>query len=129
MRIDLTTLVVRDQDEAVRFFTRALGFEVTEDRIGTTNQGRPKRWLVVRPPGDEPGLLLALADGPEQEAVVGRQTGGRVGFFLRVEDFATQHARMVAEGVRFLEEPRHEPYGTVAVFLDCCGNRWDLVGE
>ena len=128
MRIDLATLVVRDQDEAVAFFVDALGFDLVEDRAGTTGDGRPKRWVVVRPAGGGPGLLLARADGPDQEAAVGRQAGGRVAFFLQVEAFAPQHARMVAAGVRFLEEPRHEPYGTVAVFEDCAGNRWDLLG-
>jgi catechol 2,3-dioxygenase-like lactoylglutathione lyase family enzyme len=128
VRLDLTTLVVHDQDEALAFFVDALGFEVAEDRASTTDDGRAKRWLVVRPPGGGAGLLLARADGPEQEAVVGRQTGGRVGFFLHVEEFAPQHARMVAAGVEFLEEPRHEAYGTVAVFVDCAGNRWDLLG-
>jgi catechol 2,3-dioxygenase-like lactoylglutathione lyase family enzyme len=128
VRIDLTTLVVSDQDEAVRFFTEALGFELTEDRASTTDDWRPKRWVVVRPPGGGAGVLLARADGPDQQAAVGNQAGGRVGFFLHVDDFATQHARMVREGVEFLEEPRHEPYGTVAVFVDCAGNRWDLLG-
>ena len=128
MRIDLTTLLVHDQDRAVAFFVDAVGFELAEDRPGTTNDGRPKRWVVVRPAGGGPGLLLAHADGPEQVAAVGRQTGGRVGYFLRVEEFAPAYERMVGGGVRFLEEPRSEPYGTVAVFLDCEGNRWDLLG-
>ena len=128
MRIDLTTLVVDDQDEALAFFVDALGFELAEDVAGTTNDGRAKRWLVVRPPGGGTGLLLARADGPGQLAAVGSQAGGRVGFFLHVADFAAQHARMLAAGVQFLEEPRTEPYGTVAVFVDCAGNRWDLLG-
>jgi catechol 2,3-dioxygenase-like lactoylglutathione lyase family enzyme len=128
VRLDLTTLVVADQDEALAFFVDALGFELAEDRASTTDDGRAKRWLVVRPPGGGSGLLLARADGPEQEAVIGRQAGGRVGFFLHVEEFAPQHGRMVAAGVEFLEEPRHEAYGTVAVFVDCAGNRWDLLG-
>jgi catechol 2,3-dioxygenase-like lactoylglutathione lyase family enzyme len=128
VRIDLTTLVVHDQDEAVAFFVDAVGFELVEDRASTTGDGRPKRWVVVRPPRGGAGLLLARADGPDQEAAVGRQSGGRVGFFLQVEEFAAQHARMAAAGVRFLEEPRHEAYGTVAVFEDCAGNRWDLLG-
>jgi len=128
VRIDLTTLLVRDQDEAVAFFVDAVGFELAEDRPGTTSDGRPKRWVVVRPDGGGPGLLLARADGPEQETAVGRQTGGRVGFFLQVAEFAPAYERMREAGVRFLEEPRHEPYGLVAVFLDCEGNRWDLLG-
>lgn len=128
MRLDLTTLVVRDQDAAIAFFVDALGFELVEDRASTTNDDRPKRWVVVRPPGAGAGLLLARADGADQEAAVGRQTGGRVAFFLHVDDFAAQHERMLAAGVEFLEEPRHEAYGSVAVFVDCAGNRWDLLG-
>jgi len=129
VRIDLTTLLVRDQDQAVTFFVDAVGFELAEDRPGTTTDGRQKRWVVVRPHGGGSGLLLALADGEAQAAAVGQQAGGRVGFFLQVEAFAAAYERMVAAGVRFLEEPRHEPYGTVAVFLDCEGNRWDLLGQ
>jgi len=128
VRLDLATLVVADQDEAVAFFVGALGFELAEDRAATTDDGRAKRWVVVRPAGGGTGLLLARADGPAQEAAVGHQTGGRVGFFLQVDQFADQHARMLGAGVRFVEEPRREPYGTVAVFLDCAGNRWDLIG-
>jgi catechol 2,3-dioxygenase-like lactoylglutathione lyase family enzyme len=124
VRLDLTTLVVREYDEAIAFFVDALGFELAED----TPRGPGKRWVVVRPPGGGAGLLLARADGPDQEAAVGRQTGGRVGFFLHVDEFAPQHARMLAAGVEFLEEPRHEEYGTVAVFRDLAGNTWDLLG-
>jgi catechol 2,3-dioxygenase-like lactoylglutathione lyase family enzyme len=129
VRIDLTTLVVHDQDEAAAFFVEALGFELVEDRASTTDDGRSKRWLVVRPRGGGTGLLLARADGADQAAAVGRQTGGRVGFFLQVEEFGAQYDRMRAAGVEFLEQPRHEPYGTVAVFVDCAGNRWDLLGS
>ncbi|MGI5480065.1 VOC family protein [Streptomyces lavendofoliae] len=123
--IALITLVVRDYDEALAFYTGALGFELVED----TDRGQGSRWVVVRPRGTGPGtgLLLARAAGAEQEASVGAQTGGRVGFFLHTEDFAGDRARMLAAGVRFLEEPRHEPYGTVAVFEDLYGNRWDLL--
>ncbi|RST17908.1 VOC family protein [Streptomyces sp. WAC05374] len=123
--IALITLVVRDYDEAIRFYTGALGFELVED----TDRGDGTRWVVVRPQGAAPGtgLVLARAAGAEQEASVGAQTGGRVGFFLHTEDFAGDRARMLAAGVRFLEEPRHEPYGTVAVFEDLYGNRWDLL--
>jgi catechol 2,3-dioxygenase-like lactoylglutathione lyase family enzyme len=128
VRIDLATLVVRDQDQAIRFFVDALGFELAEDRVASTDDGRPKRWVVVRPEAGGSGLLLARADGPAQADSVGRQTGGRVAFFLQVEEFAASYERMVAADVRFLEEPRHEPYGTVAVFLDCEGNHWDLLG-
>ncbi|KOU46026.1 VOC family protein [Streptomyces sp. WM6378] len=124
--IALITLVVRDYDEAIEFYTRALGFELAED----TDRGDGSRWVVVRPPGTTAGavsLLLARAKDDTQLASVGAQTGGRVGFFLHTEDFAGDHARMLAAGVRFLEEPRHEPYGSVAVFEDLYGNRWDLL--
>jgi catechol 2,3-dioxygenase-like lactoylglutathione lyase family enzyme len=117
------TLVVRDYDEAIRFYVDAVGFSVRED----TDLGGGKRWVVVAPPDGGTGLLLARAAGPEQEARVGDQTGGRVAFFLETDDFTRAHARMIAAGVRFLEEPRHEPYATVAVFEDLYGNRWDLL--
>jgi predicted enzyme related to lactoylglutathione lyase len=93
-----------------------------------TNDGRPKRWVVVRPKGGTTGLLLARADGNHQATVVGQQFAGRVGFFLRVDDFDAAHARMQAAGVEFVTAPRVEPYGPVAVFLDLEGNRWDLLG-
>ncbi|MFB7556422.1 VOC family protein [Streptomyces brevispora] len=122
--IALVTLVVRDYDEALAFYTDALGFELVED----TDRGDGSRWVVVRPRGTRgSGLLLARAKDEEQGACVGAQTGGRVGFFLHTEDFAADHARMLAAGVRFLEEPRHEVYGSVAVFEDLYGNRWDLL--
>jgi len=117
------TLVVRDYDEAIRFYVDAVGFELRED----TDLGGGKRWVVVAPRDGGTGLLLALASGPDQEARVGDQTGGRVAFFLETTDFAVDHARMLAAGVRFLEEPRHEPYATVAVFEDLYGNTWDLL--
>ncbi|MFZ4153612.1 VOC family protein [Streptomyces pseudogriseolus] len=124
-RIALVTLVVHDYDEAIRFYTEALGFRLTEDAP------RPDggRWVVVEPGAGNAGaaLLLARAADEEQRARVGDQTGGRVGFFLHTEDFARDHARMTAAGVTFLEEPRHEPYGSVAVFQDLYGNRWDLL--
>jgi catechol 2,3-dioxygenase-like lactoylglutathione lyase family enzyme len=128
MFISQVAVIVHDQDEAIRFFVDALGFELVEDSPSTTDDGRPKRWIVVRPPGAETGLLLAGADGDRQSAAVGDQFGGRVGLFLRVDDFEAQHRRMVDHGVEFLEAPRHEPYGTVAVFVDVAGNRWDLLG-
>ncbi|WP_341924286.1 VOC family protein [Nocardioides psychrotolerans] len=128
MRLDLTTLLVRDYDEAIAFFTTALGFELTEDTPRPSDGAPDKRWVVVRPPAGGAGLLLARAEGDEQVAATGRQAGGRVGHFLQVDDFATQHARMVAAGVEFLEEPRHEVYGTVVVFRDVSGNTWDLLG-
>ncbi|MFF8841750.1 VOC family protein [Streptomyces sp. NPDC015127] len=123
--IALVSLVVRDYDEAIAFYTGALGFDLVED----TGRGDSSRWVVVRPPGapDGTGLLLARAKNDAERASVGAQTGGRVGFFLHTDDFARDHARMTAAGVRFLEEPRHEPYGTVAVFEDLYGNKWDLL--
>jgi catechol 2,3-dioxygenase-like lactoylglutathione lyase family enzyme len=121
-------LIVDDYDRAIAFFVGALGFELVEDSPALTNDGRPKRWVVVRPPGADTGLLLARADGAAQSAAVGGQFAGRVGLFLRVEDFAAAHARMTAAGVEFVSEPRDEPYGRVAVFRDVAGNKWDLVG-
>ncbi len=128
MHIDLTTFLVAEYDAAITFFTEALGFALVEDTASTTGDGRAKRWVVVRPPAGGAGLLLALADGADQRAALGRQAGGRVGFFLHVDEFAAQHDRMVTAGVEFLEEPRHEPYGTVVVFRDLYGNTWDLLG-
>ncbi|MFI9401258.1 VOC family protein [Nocardia sp. NPDC052316] len=128
MRIDLCTLVVADYDPAIAFFTEALGFDLIEDTPSRTNDGRPKRWVVVRPPGADTGLLLARADGTAQDEVVGNQTAGRVGFFLQVADFDAAYRRMVSHGVEFVTAPRQEPYGTVAVFRDIAGNRWDLLG-
>jgi catechol 2,3-dioxygenase-like lactoylglutathione lyase family enzyme len=126
--LQLVALVVEDYDPAIRFFVEVLGFELIEDSPSVTNDGRAKRWVVVRPPGAETGLLLARADGEAQAAVVGRQHAGRVGFFLRVDDFDVQYARMRNAGVEFVTEPRDEAYGRVAVFLDVAGNRWDLLG-
>jgi catechol 2,3-dioxygenase-like lactoylglutathione lyase family enzyme len=129
MRLDKVAIVVDDYDRAIAFFTEALGFELVEDSPAlTTKDGRPKRWVVVRPPGGEAGILLARADGERQAAAVGNQVAGRVGFFLEVEDFDAAHERMTAAGVEFATEPRDEPYGRVAVFLDISGNRWDLIG-
>jgi catechol 2,3-dioxygenase-like lactoylglutathione lyase family enzyme len=128
VRLDLVTIVVDEYDPAIAFFVGTLGFDLVEDSPTTTNDGRPKRWVVVRPPGGGTGVLLARADGPEQRAIVGGQVAGRVGFFLRVDDFEGTHRRLAAAGVRFVGEPRDEPYGRVAVFLDVVGNRWDLLG-
>ncbi|MFE0820287.1 VOC family protein [Streptomyces sp. NPDC058794] len=122
--IALVALVVDDYDDAIRFYTEALGFRLAED------SPRPdgSRWVVVEPgAGGGTALLLARAKGERQRARVGDQTGGRVGFFLYTDDFARDHARMAAAGVTFLEEPRCEPYGSVAVFQDLYGNRWDLL--
>jgi catechol 2,3-dioxygenase-like lactoylglutathione lyase family enzyme len=127
VHLQLVTLVVDDYDPAIRFFVDVLGFDLVEDSPATTNDGRPKRWVVVRPPGAATGLLLARAD-PHQARVVGDQVADRVGFFLRVDDVAAAHARMLAAGVDFVSAPRTEPYGRVAVFRDVAGNRWDLLG-
>jgi catechol 2,3-dioxygenase-like lactoylglutathione lyase family enzyme len=126
--VELVAIVVHDYDPAIRFFVDVLGFNLVEDSPAVTTDGRQKRWVVVRPPGAQTGLLLARADGERQTAVVGQQHAGRVGFFLRVDDFAAQYQRMVAAGVEFVRPPRTEPYGQVAVFLDVAGNRWDLLG-
>ena len=128
MRLDLVTIVVHDYDDAIAFFVDALDFELVEDTAARTNDGREKRWVVVRPPGAETGILLARADGDHQARVVGEQTAGRVGFFLLVDDFDAQYQRMTRAGVRFVSAPRDEPYGRVAVFEDIAGNRWDLLG-
>ena len=129
MLIDKIAIVVDDYDQAITFFTEALGFELVEDSPAlTTKDNRPKRWVVVRPPGAETGILLARADGERQAAAVGNQVAGRVGFFLQVEDFDATYQRMVKAGVEFATEPRDEPYGRVVVFLDIAGNCWDLIG-
>jgi catechol 2,3-dioxygenase-like lactoylglutathione lyase family enzyme len=128
MNLDLVAIVVDEYDPAIAFFVGTLGFELIEDSPATTNAGQPKRWVVVRPLGAQTGILLAQADGADQAAVVGRQLAGRVGFFLRVDDFDAACARMTAAGVEFVSPPRAEPYGQVVVFLDIAGNRWDLLG-
>jgi catechol 2,3-dioxygenase-like lactoylglutathione lyase family enzyme len=128
MRLDLVTLIVDQYDPAIEFFVGSLGFELVENSPSLTNDGRSKRWVVVRPPGAATGILLARADGERQAAVVGDQVAGRVGFFLRVDDFDAVYARMTTAGVKFVTSPRIEPYGRVAVFLDVAGNRWDLLG-
>ena len=128
MHLEHMAIVVEDYDAAIAFYVDVLGFELAEDSPAQTNDGRPKRWVVVRPPGARTGLLLARADGDEQAAVVGRQFAGRVGLFLRVDDFDAAYARMRAAGVRFHGQPRAEPYGRVVVFEDVAGNRWDLLG-
>jgi len=126
--LQLVAIVVHDYDPAIRFFVDILEFELLEDSPAQTTDGRPKRWVVVRPPGAQTGLLLARADTERQAAIVGDQHAGRVGFFLRVDDFTARYERMVAAGVKFVRPPRSEPYGQVAVFLDIAGNRWDLLG-
>ena len=121
-RLALTALLVHEYDAAIDFYVRKAGFDLVE----YTDMGGGKRWVVVRPPGSEGGLLLARATGDQANAV-GRQGGGRVFLFLHTDDFGRDQGRMAAAGVRFLEAPRHEPYGTVAVFEDLYGNRWDLI--
>ena len=128
MHLSLVAVVVEEYDPAIDFFVRVLGFELVEDSPSLTNDGRPKRWVVVRPPGAATGLLLARADGPDQLAVAGKQVAGRVGFFLRVDDFDAAYQRMVSAGVEFVRPPRSESYGRVAVFRDIAGNQWDLLG-
>jgi len=116
-------LVVADYDEAIAYYTRALGFELRED----APRGDGKRWVVVAPPGAATTILLAKAADDIQVTRIGNQTGGRVSFFLHTDDFDRDFAAMTARGVRFAEAPRHEDYGTVAVFEDLYGNRWDLM--
>src|SRR3954447_26372840 len=128
MQLELMAIVVDEYDPAIEFFVKTLGFELVEDSPSLTNDGRPKRWVVVRPPGAQTGLLLARADGERQAGAVGNQFAGRVGLFLRVDGFRAQYDRMRTAGVEFVSEPREEPYGQVAVFLDVSGNRWDLLG-
>ncbi|ASY67487.1 VOC family protein [Sinorhizobium fredii] len=117
-------ILVPDYDEGLAFYCGRLGFELIEN----TDLGGGKRWVLVRPKGaTETALLLAKAEGERQNTAIGNQAGGRVGFFLFTDDFARDHAAMLATGVEFLETPRHEAYGTVAVFTDPFGNRWDLL--
>ncbi|WP_425078425.1 VOC family protein [Ruegeria denitrificans] len=118
------TLVVPDYDEAISFYTGKLRFKLLKD----IDLGGGKRWVLIAPPGsDGSALLLAKADGPEQRAAIGSQTGGRVGFFLQTDDFHRDYSQMRANGVHFEEDPRSESYGTVAVWRDPYGNRWDLI--
>lgn len=124
MHLHAFALVVRDYDEAIDWYTRVLGFELRED----TPMPGGKRWVRVAPAGSrETSILLAQATTPAQQASVGCQTGGRVFLFVHTDDVAGDHSRMRALGVRFVEAPRHEAYGTVVVFEDLYGNRWDLI--
>ncbi|RYE42102.1 MAG: VOC family protein [Hyphomicrobiales bacterium] len=116
-------LVVADYDDAISFYVDKLGFSLGSD----LDMGGGKRWVTVAPAGGGARLLLAKADGDTQSARVGNQTGGRVGFFLETDDFARDHAAYCERGVKFLESPRHEVYGSVAVFEDLYGNKWDLI--
>ena len=120
--------MVSEYNLATSFFVNGLGFELVEDSPALTNDGRPKRWVVVRPPGAATGPLLARADGEDQATIIGKQAAGRVGFFLHVEDFDAAYARMASAGVQFFTAPRTEPYGRIAVFLDIADNKWDLIG-
>jgi catechol 2,3-dioxygenase-like lactoylglutathione lyase family enzyme len=128
VHLGLVAIVVSEYDAAICFFVDGLGFELVEDSPALTTDGRPKRWVVVRPPGAATGVLLARADGEDQAAIAGKQAADRVGFFLHVEDFDAAYARMASAGVQFLTAPRTEPYGRVAVFADIVGNKWDLIG-
>lgn len=121
--ISAITLVVPDYDAGIAFYVGTLGFDLIED----TRLSATKRWVLVAPKGAQTRILLAKANGPEQTAAIGAQTGGRVGFFLNTDTFAQDHARMIRAGVHFEEAPRHETYGSVAVFRDPFGNRWDLL--
>ena len=126
--LHLVAVIVDDYDRAIDFFVRVLQFELIEDVPSTTTDGRPKRWVVVRPAGGTTGILLARADGEHQRTAVGQQFAGRVGLFLRVDDFDATYRRMLDANVEFVRPPRDEPYGKVAVFVDIAGNRWDLLG-
>jgi catechol 2,3-dioxygenase-like lactoylglutathione lyase family enzyme len=122
-RIGAFALVVDDYDRAIAYYTGMLGFELRED----SPRENGKRWVLVAPPGAQTAILLAQAANDTQQACIGNQTGGRVGYFLHTDDFARDHALFLARGVQFCESPRHEPYGSVAVFEDLYGNRWDLL--
>ncbi len=127
--IDLVSLLVHDYDEAIAFYVGQAGFELVADEPDVSSAtGEPKRWVVVRPPGAQTGLLLARAADDAQRAAVGRHAGGRVGLFLHTDDFGAAHRRMTGAGIRFTQEPRQEPYGWVVVWEDLYGNRWDLLG-
>ena len=123
--IEHMALVVRDYDEAIDFYTKTLNFTLVED---TYQPEQDKRWVVVAPPGSNgAALLLARASNSVQEAYIGNQTGGRVFLFLNTDDFWRDYNEMIDRGVNFVREPKTEPYGTVAVFEDLYGNRWDLL--
>lgn len=123
LRLATVSVLVDDYDRAIDWYGRALGFVLTADQ----DMGGGKRWVTMAPPGGGAALLLARAADDRQRSLVGGQAGGRVFLFLHTDDFAETQARMLAEGVEFREPPRREPYGTVAVFRDCCGNLWDLI--
>ena len=133
--IQLVSLIVADYDEAIQFFVDRLGFHlVTDEPAVTSHSNQPKRWVVVRPPstidanGSGPALLLARAEGPQQQAAIGSQWAGRVGLFWQVADFDATYTRMKSAGIEFEGVPREESYGRVVVFKDVAGNKWDLLG-
>jgi lactoylglutathione lyase len=122
------SLLVREYDEAIAFFTQTLGFTLLEDSVAIDRLGSSKRWILVRPPGSRgTSLLLARASTPEEASRIGNQTGGRVFLFLHTDDFWRDYGEMTSRGVQFTRDPREEPYGTVAVFKDLYGNQWDLL--
>jgi len=121
-------ILVPTYDEGIRFFVDALGFELLQDEAGVDEFGKPRRWVVVAPPGGQTSIVISEVKTEEDRSRLGSQLGNRVGFFLRVDDFDAQHARMTGAGVRFVTQPRDEPYGRVAIFEDLSGNRWDLLG-
>ncbi len=126
--MELVSLLVDDYDAAISFFTSTLGFVLSEDTPSVTTDGRPKRWVVVRPADGGSGLVLARADGDEQTAAIGRQFAGRVGLFLRVDDFEGTLDRLLAASCELVRPARNEAYGRVCVFRDPWGNLWDLLG-
>ena len=128
MQLELISVLVDDHDAAIAWFTGVLGFTLVEDVPSLTNDGRAKRWVVVRPAGAQTGILLAKSDGDAQRAAIGEQFAGRVGLFLRVEDFDAALARLRAANAEIVTAPRDEPYGRVVVFRDLAGNKWDLLG-
>ena len=122
------SLVVRDYDEAITFFTQSLGFELIEDTPSKDRQGRDKRWVLIAPRGSSgTQILLAKASNKEEASRIGNQTGGRVFLFLHTDDFRRDYKAMKDKGVKFIREPKEEEYGTVAVFEDLYGNQWDLL--
>lgn len=127
-KLGYISLVVRDYDEAIAFFTQTLDFRVVQDIPSTDRDGHDKRWVLVAPSDSRSAqILLAKASTPEEASHIGNQTGGRVFLFLQTDDFWRDYLAMTARGVKFHEKPRDEPYGTVAVFEDLYGNKWDLL--
>lgn len=122
------SLLVRDYDDAIAFFTQSLGFDLIEDTPSKDRQGRDKRWVLVAPHGSRgTQILLAEASNEEESSRIGNQTGGRVFLFLHTDNFWRDYEALKAKGVRFIRQPKEEPYGTVAVFEDLYGNKWDLL--